>query len=374
MVGVPVPSTDRNPDSIRFFTFLFAALSVIAALALAFSLYERAVLGEHSLGIGKAPLYTPYHLTRLLLSFALSLLLIAGLYRLAGGSAPIHRPALSGRERGAAYIMLAATASGIALFLADPVLFYELALEDRALEWASALFPIASAGLFAWVFWRILRSPQRDERRFMNLVFAALFAVVLFVLGMEEISWMQRVFEIETPPAFAGNQQQEMNLHNMHSIVFGTVHKLAMYAGLIVLPFLAETAPRTRLAEWLGDYLPTRFVLAISAPFAAYNYNAWNFVLTPTIVCFTVAILVCHAVAARRRADREEMILFAVLAAFVVGGQAAFLAFGSNSVRMWDYSEYAELFMAVGLAVFSWQTVARLASRYPLQTSQAAAA
>jgi hypothetical protein len=208
----------------------------------------------------------------------------------------------------------------------------------------------------------------------MSLAFTSLLALVLFVMGMEEISWMQRVFEIETPPAFAGNQQQEMNLHNMHSITIGTAHKLAMYALLIVLPFLVETAPGTRLAEWLEDFLPSRIVLAVSAPFAAYNYNAWNFVLTPMLVCLTVAILVCYALAARRRGDRGETRLFASLTAFVAGGVAVFLALGENSVRLWDYSEYAELFMAVGLAVFSGQTVARLLARYRPPAPQTAAA
>jgi hypothetical protein len=355
---------DRKPEVFRFFAFLLGILFVIGAGFVAFSLYERSVLGEHSLAIGKMPLYTPYYLGRLVLALLLSLLLILGLYRLRDGQAAIEGPALGAAPRAAAYAMLAATAAGILLFVASPVAFYQIALEDEALEWASALLPLGSSGLFAYAFWRALRSERRDGRRSLSLVFSALFALGLFIIGMEEISWMQRVFGIATPAAFAGNQQQEMNLHNMHSIVIGTAHKLAMYAGLIVLPFIVETVPRNRLFDWLADFLPSRLVLAISAPFAAYNYNGWNFFLTPVTVFVTVIILACYAHAARRRGDRAEATLFVALAAFVVVGQAAFLALGHNFVRMWDNSEYGELFMAIGLAVFSWQTVAKLVARY----------
>lgn len=360
-----MPSSIHRTDSVRFFIFLFAVASVIAAAFVALSLYERSALGEYGLGIGKTPIYTPYYVGRMLLAFGFAVLLAGGLYRLSGErSATITRPALSAPQRGAAYVMLAATASGIVLFLADPVLFYELALEDRALEWASALVPLLSSAFFAYAFWRVLRSDTGDASRGLTLTLTALLAAGLFVLGMEEISWMQRVFEIETPAAFAGNQQQEMNLHNMHSIVIGTAHKLAMYVGLIVLPFLVETAPRNPVFSRVEDFLPTRFVLVISAPFAAYNYNAWNLFLTPLVVFLTAVILACYLVAALRRGDRAETQLFVALAAFVVVGQLAFLAFGDQSVRMWDYSEYAELFMAVGFAVYSWQTLQRLLTRF----------
>jgi hypothetical protein len=362
----------RRPEAVRFLTFLVGILCVIGAAGVAFSLYERIALGEHSLGIGKLPIYTPYYLGRLLLAFLLALLLIAGLFRLRNGAASIDRPALSAGQCAAAYAMLAVTASGVVLFVADPVLFYELALEDGALEWASALLPIAASGFFAFAFWRILNSDRRDGYA-LHLVLTGLFGLGLFVVGMEEISWMQRVFEIETPAAFAANQQQEMNLHNMHSIAIGTVHKLAMYAGLIVLPFLVETAPRIALFEAIADFLPTRFVLAISAPFAAYNFNAWNFFLTPVIVFLAATILACYARSAWRRGDRPETALFGSLLAFVTLGQVVFLATGANSVRLWDYSEYAELFMAVGIAVFSWQTCARLAARYAPSPARAGA-
>ncbi len=356
---------DPKAEAFRFFAFLAAALLILGATFVGLSLYEKSALGESRLGIGSAPYYTPYYLGRLLVAAILALVLVAGIDRLSDIAAPIYCTRLHPTKRTAAYVVLAAAIAAVVVFVVSPTLFQEIALEDKALEWVSALLPLASSLAFAFAFWRILISEQRDIRRTVSLVLAALFAVTLFVIGMEEISWMQRVFNIETPAIFTGNQQQEMNLHNMHSILFGNAHKVAMIVGLILLPYLVETAPPNRLFDAVRDFLPGRFVLIVSAPFMAFNYNGWNMFLTPLTVALAVFILAAYARAADERGDRSERRLFRALAAFVVVAQAVFLALGDSFVRMWDTSEYGELFMAIGLALFSGEATARLIARYP---------
>jgi hypothetical protein len=356
----------RSPkqEAFRFFAFLAAIVLLMGGVFVGLSLYERSVLGEYRLGIGSAPYYTPYYVGRLVAALGLAAIFVVGVTRLSDPEAPFHVARLPAAKRKAAWIPLVLAAACTGLFVISPQLFYVIALEDEPLEWASALLPLASSLAFAYAFCRILLSDHRDGRRTLSLVFAALFAVTLFVIGMEEISWMQRVLNIETPAAFAANQQQEMNLHNMHSILFGNAHKLAMIFGLIVLPFLVETAPRNALFDALRDFLPGRFVLLVSAPFIAFNYNGWNMFLTPLTVALAVAIYMAYARAAYDRGDRAERRLFRALALFVVAAQGVFLAFGSHFVRMWDSSEYGELFMAIGLALFSWEVASRLLARY----------
>jgi hypothetical protein len=355
---------DQRAEAVRYFAFLGGILLLFAAVFGGLSLYERTVLGEYRLGIGSAPYYTPYYLGRLLVAFLLSLVFVAGVYRLSEPEAPLHVARLPAGKRTAAWVMLAVATVCLLLFGVSPQFFYEIAVEDRPLEWASALLPLASSLAFAYAFYRILVTDQRDTRRSVSLVLAALFAITLFVIGMEEISWMQRLFNIETPAAFAGNQQQEMNRHNMHSILFGNAHKLAMIFGLIVLPFLVDTAPKNALFDSIRDFLPGRFVLIVSAPFMAFNYNGWNMFLTPLTVALAVLILLYYARAAHDRGDRAERRLFRALAAFVVIAQTLFLAAGHTFVRTWDTSEYGELFMAIGLALFTWQSTSRLIARY----------
>jgi|GEM_PF-1082397 len=356
---------DPKAEAFRYFAFLTSILLIITAVFVGLSLYERSVLGEYRLGIGNAPYYTPYYLGRLTIAAILALALVVGIERLSDIAGPIHCARLHVNKRRVAWVVLAAAVASTVLFLVSPTLFYEVALEDKPLEWASALLPLASSMAFAYAFWRILSSEQHDSQRTVSLVLAALFAVTLFVIGMEEISWMQRVFGIETPGIFAGNQQQEMNLHNMHSILFGNAHKMAMIFGLILLPFLVETAPKNALLDALRDFLPGRFVLIVSAPFMAFNYNGWNLFLTPLTVALAVFILLAHARIAGERGDWGERRLFRALAAFVVVAQGLFLALGERFVRTWDTSEYGEMFMALGLALFSWEATARLLARYP---------
>lgn len=356
----------RQSNLFRFFTFLIGALCVIGAALIGCSLYERSAFNEFRLGIGAAPHFTPYFFVRLMLIGLLSLLLVGGLYRLRDDAAPIRWHALPAAKRIAASLMLAATAMCVILFVADPILFYAIAQEDGPIEWPSALLPLAASAAFVYAFFRVLRSGNRDDRRGVALAFTALFAVVLFIIGMEEISWMQRVFDVATPAAFSANEQQETNLHNMYSsLVFNVVYRTGVFGGLIVLPFIVETAPPNRLFERIGDFLPSRFVLAMSAPLAGFDYNFWNFFLGPLLLCVAVLILLFCAWAARARGDRGEAALFGVLAAFVVASQAVFLgAPASFAADTWTISEYRELLLAAGLAVFTGETVTRLRARY----------
>jgi hypothetical protein len=351
-------------EAFRYFAFLAGALIVIAVALVGCSLYERSTSGEYRLGIGAAPHFTLYYQLRLAGIALLVLLVIAGLRRLRGAGALRHR-VLSTSRQAIVYLLLAAAAGWTALFVVDPGHFRAIALEDGPIEWASALLPLASSAAFLWAFHGVLRSERRDAGRRVALVMTALFAAVLFIIGMEEISWMQRIFDVPTPALFQGNEQQETNLHNMYSsLLFNLIYRTGVFGGLIVLPFLAETAPKNALFEGIRDFLPDRFVLAASAPLAGFDYNTLNFFLGPLLLLTTLAILLVHAKAAWERADLEETRLFVMLALFVLASQAVFLASPANFSDTWVISEYRELLLAVGLAVFTGVVTARLRARY----------
>jgi hypothetical protein len=355
----------RSQDARRFFAFLAVALAIVGGAIVAFTLYERVALGVARLGTGDRPHLTLYYLIRLAVIALLSVAAIVGLYRLRDYGTVIHKRSLPQAKRHAVYGMMAVAAAFVALFAVAPMHFHRIALEDGPVEWASAVLPLAASVAFLYTFVVILRSEIRDTRRRVALGLTALFATVLFVIGMEEISWMQRVFNIATPAIFAGNEQQETNLHNMYnSLVFNIVYRTGVLGGLIVLPFLVEVAPRNLLFEWFGDFLPRRFVVAASAPLLGFEYNAWNFALGPFLFLVALAVLACYALAARDRGDRREQRLFATLIAFVVASQAVFLGLGSGFAHPWIISEFRELLLAAGLAVFAWDVTTRLVARY----------
>lgn len=362
----------RWQEAVRFFAFLAGMLALAALVVVGCAVYERSAFQAYRLGIGSAPLFTPYYVWRLILLAALSLTLVAGLYRRRGIGTAFDQRELSAAQHLAVYALIAAASVWLVLFVADPARFQALAQEDQVVEWLSALVPLASSVAFGYAFWIVLRSRQRSNERGFALSFTALFAAALFVVGMEEISWMQRVFDIPTPAMLSGNEQNETNLHNLHSLFFNIVYRTAVFGGLIVLPFIAETAPKTPLLDRMQDLLPSRFVLAASAPLLGFDYNFWNFALAPLLLLMALAILMCYARAAWKYGDYREAALFAFLAIFAVASQVVFLALGEGSGRTWVISEYRELLLAIGLGVYTAEVTARLRTRYampPVATS-----
>src|SRR5690606_26277451 len=105
------------------------------------------------------------------------------------------------------------------------------------------------------------------------LAFVALLA--LFGAG-EEISWGQRIFDIETPAALkARNAQEELNLHNLtfefrgevykvNKVVFGRGLTLALLLYLLVMTPLHRRNPRIRalIDSWAIPMPATHHVAA----------------------------------------------------------------------------------------------------------------
>jgi hypothetical protein len=237
----------------------------------------------------------------------------------------------------------------LAVFLVSPKTFSTMGLEDGPIEWASALLPIAGSMLLlrGW----FMSAPGRARLSPAGLVLA-FSAVLLFVLGMEEISWMQRIFALRTPEMLSGNIQDELNLHNLATNQIGTLHKLAGFAFLIFLPFMAGTAPVAMIGPSLSALVPSRCVALVAAPMAALNYNGWDFLPMQMATFLTVGIVLYFALQAWRQGRLAESILCVGMAAAIVVAQFLFIAFGDQFARIWDITEYKELFIALGL--FAW--------------------
>ncbi len=83
-------------------------------------------------------------------------------------------------------------------------------MEDGPLESLSAVFYFCAAAIFAIGF-----KNKPVPLRFWCLF----FAVLMFLVGGEEISWGQRIFGIATPESLSAvNVQNEFNIHNIDGI------------------------------------------------------------------------------------------------------------------------------------------------------------
>lgn len=154
---------------------------------------------------------------------------------------------------------------GGSIFSAQWLIFIER--EDGVIEYATALFYLVASVVSAVLAYR---SRHWKARAWMLGILAVLF----FGVSGEEISWGQRIFDIETPEFFETyNIQNETNLHNMagytvdHALYLGVL----LYGG--VVPFLARRIPFFRkLFGVVGLPIPS---LGLTIGFLALSVYPW---------------------------------------------------------------------------------------------------
>lgn len=150
--------------------------------------------------------------------------------------------------------------------------FHELSrllVEDGIVEWMQFLTFSLTSGLLAYVM-----VDRWKSHGFKVDTAVLLFLSLLVALAaLEEVSWFQRVLQIQSPEFFVQNNRQgETNLHNMalggESLHKAVLLKIIVFTGLIhnlFLPLLAIKRPAIRdFVERFGLYLPP---LAASVPY-----------------------------------------------------------------------------------------------------------
>ncbi|MDA0988768.1 MAG: hypothetical protein O2783_06525 [Chloroflexi bacterium] len=124
---------------------------------------------------------------------------------------------------------------GLSLFFLASIILengYSLTLEDGIFENLTAVFYVAGS-LFCFMGFITNRRRGPWPVRYFLLGWASL----LFFLGMEEISWRQRVFDVETPEFFASrNLQNETNLHNISSLDFNRLFYSSVFLLGVAIP------------------------------------------------------------------------------------------------------------------------------------------
>jgi hypothetical protein len=171
--------------------------------------------------------------------------------------------------------------------------------EDGPLEWTGFASFLAGSVLAFAAAWRL-----RPARR--PAVAAAVLGTVLLFAAGEEISWGQRVFEVDTPEVLVdSNEQDELNLHNLAGLQHKAVAAQLAVAGIGLLLALRVRWARVGAPFFAGYlmYRATRGVAAIAGwgP-AGRNSEAAEVMLGFGLLALTTA-LVAHV---RRTPARRE--------------------------------------------------------------------
>ncbi len=138
--------------------------------------------------------------------------------------------------------------------------------EDGVVETLGALALFAASVLFAMT---LFRSHGSTGVATVKKVALALLSVLFFFGAGEEISWGQRIFEIETPAGLVeDNAQEETNVHNLRALggwlEMDRLFKVFWFGFGIVLPIAAAASSRIRgWASKLVPILPIGLAIAL---------------------------------------------------------------------------------------------------------------
>jgi hypothetical protein len=134
----------------------------------------------------------------------------------------------------------------------DPYYYVTLAKEDNLVEWATVFFFVL-AGIFSLVIF--FRSKKRSEWFYM------LFGIGCMLFALEEISWGQRIFGMQSTSFFVENSdQQEINVHNVinewFSVRTKNIAALVLFSYGAVLPLAALNRHFRAFVNKLGILVP----------------------------------------------------------------------------------------------------------------------
>jgi hypothetical protein len=175
------------------------------------------------------------------------------------------------------------------IFYVD-TLFLWLFYEDGVFEYLTTVFFIIAAIFF-------LLRPFKNKHHFTAYTKLFIFGMALFcfVLGMEEISWGQRILGFETPEEFEKiNVQGETTIHNLVHPEYHPILYLLFSLGLLIF-FIFSSTKYQSLFGIDKIYLPSKdflviglllplislynmehFEVILSYMFCVYGYQLWE--------------------------------------------------------------------------------------------------
>jgi len=252
------------------------------------------------------------------------------------------------------WVVLLLSLSFLSIFLYRPWIFYKLCKEGGPVETFSAVLLFLSCAVFLYIFIKLRRSHTKTNSFY--LITSLFFLLTFLLVGMEEVSWFQRVLNIDTPQAFNANMQKEINLHNYLTNEVENTYYFSSFLFLILIPFINDTTSLFQKYSRLSFFIPSRFVLLVSAIAVTYNYDMWNIMFTQISFFITLFIIIYYGWHMR---SVDHTFLLPFLFTVYCMTQVLFLIYGSNFKRSWDVTEYREFFIPLSFLFYSLEILHR---------------
>ncbi len=136
--------------------------------------------------------------------------------------------------------------TGMVLFAIDRSLFRDYVHEDGIIEWLTV------AALVCGMIICITRTIRLRNKKPLFFLSGTVFFTLLFIFGAgEEVSWGQRIFNLDTPELFQKyNAQKETNIHNfvvygvkINKLVFSKILGIVAVIYTVLIPFILYLFP-----------------------------------------------------------------------------------------------------------------------------------
>lgn len=154
------------------------------------------------------------------------------------------------------------------LKVVTPGLYRHLIREDGIVEWATAFAFLVAGGIAGLLSIRL----WQDRRVVLAVMYAGLAIGLVFVM-LEEISWGQRILNLETTDYFLEHStKEEINIHNLEAFPLGLAFIVVGFYGAFAR-ILVPSSVRQRF-PWEVELLTPRLVLSsyFLVTFAIYVY------------------------------------------------------------------------------------------------------
>jgi hypothetical protein len=241
--------------------------------------------------------------------------------------------------------------SFLAAFLFKPGGFNILSDEDNVIEWGSAILHFGAAIVFIIILTKLISHKTTVNFPKFTKLSLGLLVISFFVMGMEEVSWFQRVVDVPTPDIFAGNIQNEMNLHNFASDTLEIIYYSAAFVFFVLLPYLNLLVPTMHNNGYLKLFLPRPYIAVIGTLFCAYNFDMWNMMAMQ--ICFWSSLVILFLLAKFSINSNEKYVIYFTIA-LVCLSQLLFLMRGEETfARLWQITEYKEFLIPLVGFIYS---------------------
>jgi hypothetical protein len=166
--------------------------------------------------------------------------------------------------------------------------FKFLTWEDSVVEYLEFFVFGITIFLAASVAFKVYKSKIKDlTKNILLSCFCLIFFGLILITG-EEISWGQRIFNIETPEEYAKqNYQKELNIHNNKNVlqyVYVVYALIGIYGGFswTLRLFLEKKYPKKKITKYLQTITPDWYLMFYFLSVALYalarkKYGIWQF-------------------------------------------------------------------------------------------------